>query len=646
MADISAKRDPPPSRTLLQDILHDRVLVVAFVVCAVLIGYQLTITLVQPTWIKPATDWLRTLLAWPQLLVVAWVAAVRIRHTQRRDAVVGCCLVLGMLSYAIARTSWTIADVIIYPHGVPFPSAPDLFFILQYPFFIAALFLFHAGDRWLPGVRVIVDGVLWMSAVTALSWYFVLLPLSLQTQEQLVSKNISMYYQICDLVLFYGLLMALARAHRTTTDRLTFSLLSAAVMSLFIADTWAALLLLHRPYTYRSGSAPDLFWFTAYLLLPLVSLVRLRLTPAELQPSQVIPAERLTWRDVLASIRLASPGFAVVTAGVVILVHSGFTLRPAVNFSAPEVVGIGLLVLATLQPAVVFLEQEQLRRERDLARSQERALRIVNARMEAFLSMVAHELRTPLTSLSANVQLMGRRLDTLLRLVRNGEEYTDTASVLRDLILWSDQGLERMRRMIEDVLDDTRVQQGRLTLRLEACDLVSVVGRAVAEQMEINPGRSIQWVVEVSNVPVLADAGRIEQVVTSYVSNALKFSRSNQAVKVRVQSGDREALVSVHDDGVGIPLADQPHIWERFYQGSEADIQSGSQVGFGIGLCVSKAIIEEHRGRVGVDSTPGQGTTLWFALPVTSAPASTAPEAGAGSRASVQGPGEQESDSQ
>ena len=129
-----------PSRTLLQDVLHDRVLVSAFVVCALLIGYQLTVTLLQPPWIKPATDWLRTALAWPQLAVVAWVAVrlLRTHHRMRRRL----WLALGMLSYAVARTTWIIADVFIYPHGVPFPSLPDLFFILQYPFFIAALFLF------------------------------------------------------------------------------------------------------------------------------------------------------------------------------------------------------------------------------------------------------------------------------------------------------------------------------------------------------------------------------------------------------------------------------------------------------------------------------------------------------------------------
>jgi signal transduction histidine kinase len=615
VADTFAKRVAPPSRTLLQSILCDRVLLSAFAVCVLLIGYQLGVILLQPPWIKPVTSWLRAALAWPQLLVVAWVA-VNLFRTRGLGAVAWGFAALGLLSYAIARTTWTIADVFIYPHGVPFPSLPDLFFILQYPCLFVAMLLIPAERRWLPGLRTMVDGVLWMSAITALSWYFVLLPLSLETSESPPSKYISMFYQIGDLVIFYGLVMALARVRHTTRDRLVISLLSLAVASLFVADTWAAVLLLHPPHTYRTGSMPDLFWFTCYLLIPLAALVRLRLIPSEFPARPLIPAEPLSWHDVLAGIFFILPSLAVVAASIVIIIHATLTSPSKADVVLPVEVGIVLLLLATLRPAVMFLEQEQLRRQRDEARAQERATRLANERMEAFLNMVAHELKTPLTSLIGNVQLMARRLDTLLRLVGNGEEYAEAASVLSALIEWCDQGLERMARLVGDVLDETRVRQRRLKLQLEACDLVSVVGKAVAEQMRLNPERSIRSVTEASSVSVLADASRIEQVLANFVSNALKFSRADQEVEVRVQTHDGEARVSVHDDGVGMPPTDLPHIWERFYQAAGVDVQSGSQVGIGIGLYISKAIVEGHHGQVGVESAPGQGSTFWFTLPL------------------------------
>jgi signal transduction histidine kinase len=609
------------------------VLVSAIVVCALLIGYQLTATLLQPAWIMPVTDWLRTALAWPQLAVEAWVA-VRLHRMQQRDAVTGYLITFGMLFYALGRTIFTIADVVIYPHGVPYPSLPDLFFMLQYPCFIAALFLYHADGRWLLGTRVIFDGVLWMSAVTALSWYFVLLPLSLQTHEPPLGKSTSILHQVADLVLFYGLVVLLAYPHRTSCERLVVSLMGIAVLSLFVADTWAALLLLHQPYTYRTGSAPDLFWFIAYLLLPLAALVRLRLIPAELPSHPRSPAERPIWRDMLAGIRFIAPSAAVVVAGVVIIIYAERPSPSPAGLSAPAAVGIVLLLLATVRPAVVYLEQEQVRRERDAARTQERALRLTNARMEAFLSMVAHELNTPLTSLVGNVHLIARRLDALLRLVRNHEDYTDTARVLGALISWCDQSLDRMARLVRDVLDETRVRQGQLAMRLEPHNLASVVGEAVTEQAVLNPERTIRWVSEGALVPVFADASRVGQVVTNYLSNALKFSGADQPVEVCLRTEDGLARVSVYDDGVGIPLADQPHIWDRFYQAKGAGVKSGSQVGFGIGLYISKAIIEGHHGQVGVESAPGQGTTFWFTLPLAPPLATASPEAGTGCPAS------------
>jgi signal transduction histidine kinase len=632
VSDISKQRNLLPSRTPVQSMLDDHVLLGAFVVCALLIGYQLTVILLQPPWIKLVTNWLRAALAWPQLFVIAWVS-LHLLRTRQPGAVAWCFAALGLLSYTLARTTWTLADVFIYPQGVPFPSLPDLFFIMQYPCFVIALFVIPTRGRWLPGLRTMVDAVLWMSAITALSWYFVLVPLSLQTYESALGKSISVFYQICDLVLLYGLIMVRCRPRRTTSDVVVLFLLSLAVISLFVADTWAAVLLLQPPHTYQTGSWPDLFWFTCYLLLPLAALARMRLYPAQLpapfRPER--PIERINWGDVLASTRFILPSLAVVVASAVIVVHATLISHGTTGLIQPEVVAIALLLLATLRLAVMYIDQEWLRRERDAARVQENALRLANERMEAYLSIVAHELKTPLSSLIGNVQLMTRRLDTLLRLVRNHQEYSDTASVLHALIDWCDQSLGRMARLVDDVLDETRVRQGRFVLRLKECDLVGVAGHAVAEQLALNPERSIRWIVEASPVPVLADAGRIEQVVTNFLSNALKFSRADQTVEVRVRTEDAAdwagtvagaheaagvARVSVHDDGPGVSLADQLHIWERYYQAKGVDVKSGSQVGFGIGLYISKAIVEGHRGQVGVESATGQGATFWFTLPL------------------------------
>jgi signal transduction histidine kinase len=614
MVDTGAINGPPARSALLRDILADSVLLAAVMVCVLLIAYQLAVTLVQPPWTLPVTDWLRTVLAWPQLLVVAWVAMSLVR-THQGGAAPWCFVAAGMLSYAVARTVWTVAEVPANTHGVPFPSLSDLFILLQYPCFFMALALAPALGRWLPNLRVMLDGLLWISAITALSWYFVFLPTAHHTDLSLQAKVVSMLYQVGDLVLVYGLVVALARPRRTARAVLEMALMSVAVISLFVGDTWATLQLLYPPHTYRGGSMPDLFRFIFYLLVPLVSLARLRLPPAELLARPQTPAERLTWWDLWDGITFVLPCLAVVTAGVVIVVHAALTASSRADLKIPEAVGISLLLLASLRPAIMFLEQKQLRRERDAARARESALQIVNARMEAFLSVIAHELRTPLTSLSASVHLMARRLDTLVRPDASREDYTRTTASLHTLVRRCEQSLQRLGRLVEDVLDDARIRRGRLALRLEPCDLAAVVSEAVAEQVALNPERHIQYVAEAGSVSVTADASRIEQVVANYVSNALKFSQSDQAVEVRVCSTDGSAQVSVHDDGVGVPLSEQPHIWEQFYQAGGVAVQSGSHLGVGMGLYISKAIIEGHRGRVGIESAPHQGTTIWFTVP-------------------------------
>ncbi|MGO8950017.1 MAG: sensor histidine kinase [Ktedonobacterales bacterium] len=602
-------------RALLRALQEDPVLLSAFVLSALLISFQLTITLVQPSWIGPITDWLRIALAWPQFLVVAWVA-VSLQRVGHRFATAWMFAALGMLSYAVARTLWTIAGMYVYPEGVPFPSFPGYFFILQYPLFIAAIFLVREGARLLVGLRTLVDGLLWMGSVTALTWYFVLDPIAGEHGVTQLAKTIGMGYQVGDLVLFYGVVLLFMHRYHTTADLLVGSLLCVAFACLLIADTWAAVLLFTPPHTHRSGSPPDLFWSIFYLLLPLAGLVRLRLAPDEIPPSPEGPSEGLNWRDLWHGTKFVLPGIAALGASAVIIVHALVTEPSRSALRLPILVGFVLLALALLRPVVFFVEQQQLRRERDAAAAREAALRLAYERMEQFLGVVSHELRTPLTTLQANIQLLARRLDALAQSRGNPPDDTRAVVVLRMLVERCEHSLLRLRRLIGDMLDTARIQQGRLEFRMAPCDLDTVVSEMVKDQALLNPTRQIRWMATACMVPVIADAGRIEQVVTNYLSNALKFSREDQAVEVRLETADGLARVSVHDEGIGVPLEGQAHLWERFYQAEATPWQSGSQIGLGMGLYISKTIVERHHGQVGMQSTPGHGSTFWFTLPL------------------------------
>src|SRR5262249_36488938 len=136
----------------------------------------------------------------------------------------------------------------------------------------------------------------------------------------------------------------------------------------------------------------------------------------------------------------------------------------------------------------------------------------------------------------------------------------------------------------------------------------------VEEQRQAAPERQILLHLPGRSVPVQADAERIGQVVTNYLTNALKYSPEDRPVTVGLDVQDQHAHLWVRDQGPGIPPGEQERIWERFHRVPGIEVQSGSGIGLGIGLHISKTIIEQLGGQVRVQSTRGAGTTFWFTL--------------------------------
>jgi signal transduction histidine kinase len=177
----------------------------------------------------------------------------------------------------------------------------------------------------------------------------------------------------------------------------------------------------------------------------------------------------------------------------------------------------------------------------------------------------------------------------------------------------------RLNRLVNDLLDTSRIQAGRMTLHPTRADLGVIVRSAVEEQRQAAPERHILLhLPSCGSLLILADAERIGQVVTNYLTNALKYSDEERPVVVGVQREGEQGLVWVRDQGPGIPESEQERVWERFHRVPGIEIQSGSGIGLGIGLHISKTIIEQHGGQVGVHSSPGQGATFWFTLSLAS----------------------------
>jgi signal transduction histidine kinase len=177
----------------------------------------------------------------------------------------------------------------------------------------------------------------------------------------------------------------------------------------------------------------------------------------------------------------------------------------------------------------------------------------------------------------------------------------------------------RLSQLVMDLLDVSRIQAGALELRLAPCDLAALAREVVEEQRQLAPGRIIRLRlpgVESAPPVVRADADRIRQVVSNYLTNALKYSRESRpvAVSARVSADGVWARVAVRDEGPGVAAAERVRVWERFYRAPGTQVMSGAGVGLGIGLHISRTIIEQHAGKVGLRAAPGHGTIFWFTL--------------------------------
>jgi PAS domain S-box-containing protein len=284
--------------------------------------------------------------------------------------------------------------------------------------------------------------------------------------------------------------------------------------------------------------------------------------------------------------------------------------------------------------AVSFMatEAERSYDEADLALAEELGRRaataIDNARLykeaqeaihlrEQFLSIASHELKTPLTSVKAAGQLIERwSQDPFIqqeRLVRVSHQLTGEVT--------------RLETLVSDLLDASRVHQGRLELRRNPMDLAALATE-VLQRYEHAPERldSHQLVVDAPE-PTIGewDAARLDQVITNLVSNALKYSPDGGTVRVEVRKGVKDALLRISDEGIGVPLEEREHLFQPF---SRSESVQGNFGGTGLGLFISAQIVELHGGTIGVTSRVGGGSAFTVTLPLNAPPRNEPPNTG------------------
>ncbi|HLX59375.1 MAG TPA: ATP-binding protein [Ktedonobacteraceae bacterium] len=245
-------------------------------------------------------------------------------------------------------------------------------------------------------------------------------------------------------------------------------------------------------------------------------------------------------------------------------------------------------------------------------------LREMKERMDEFLSIASHELRTPMTTIKGNIQLAKIRLNHAIHDLPAGNDTLQDN--LAEIQMMLDRALRQVNvqnRLVRDLLDISRIQADKLELQQEWCELLTIVCEAIEDLRSATPARVIHTILPAEEtMPIFADAERIGQVIINYLNNALKYSPTNCPVEVRLVKEGKIARVSVSDQGPGLLPVEQERIWERFYRVEGIERQRGFSVGLGLGLHICRAIIEQHRGEVGVESTKGVGSTFWFTLPL------------------------------
>jgi signal transduction histidine kinase len=266
----------------------------------------------------------------------------------------------------------------------------------------------------------------------------------------------------------------------------------------------------------------------------------------------------------------------------------------------------GAQASVALGNAVLYSEAEVGRRAAEMEGAR---LRELEHMKDEFLSTAAHELRTPLTTVRMSAGLAKEQIDGLV--ARGAADQR-----LSNLVGLVVEGSERLQALVNDLLDLTRLEQGRAAIVMEEIDLRSVARAAIEATGPLFQSKGQKLSAHLPEVycGVMGDSQRLEQVVINLLSNAHKYSPSGSLVEVRVTRAGTECLLSVRDSGPGVPLDEREAVFERFYRSSLH--RNDRTASTGLGLPIARTVAELHKGSVWVEQAPGGGALFWLTLPL------------------------------
>ena len=234
-----------------------------------------------------------------------------------------------------------------------------------------------------------------------------------------------------------------------------------------------------------------------------------------------------------------------------------------------------------------------------------RRLQDLDRLKDEFISTVTHELRTPLTSVRSLAEILHTNPD-----IDEDQHKSFTGIIIKES--------ERLTRLINQVLDYEKIESAQMNWVITSVDIKEIIQDAVASTRQLVEDKNITIDYELNDhpPPISGDRDRLVQVMVNLISNATKFCDSDRGkIVIRLTSSPKQVQIDVQDNGIGIKTEYQNKIFDKFHQVS--DPTRGRPYGTGIGLTISKRIIDFHHGRIWVESKPGHGSTFSFSLPAT-----------------------------
>jgi signal transduction histidine kinase len=498
---------------------------------------------------------------------------------------------LGLLGQVAGDAVFTFYEVQLNREP-PTPSIADAFYLGGYPLLAAGVFLIARRQGGQASRGALLDTVVVFAGVALVQWVFFIDPYSHAHYGSEWARLVAMAYPAADILLLVMVAQLLVGTGRRTRS---YALLVLSLALWVVADEIYGL----DVNSYAAGSWLDAFWLGSYVCWG----------AAALDPSMTrlgTPDRRK--RPRLTTTRMALLSVAALTASAALLTER--TLHHRVHAYILGVGGALLSALVLLRLAGLVHAVERARRAERLARQeaeqaqkllarQNRQLVELDRLKDEFVSGVSHELRTPLTSISGYVELLLEE---------------EASNEKRDYLAIVDRNTQRLLALVSDLLFTARLQAGRLELERSDVDMARLVDEAIASAAPRAETAGVKLRFDgVEHARVQGERLRLAQMLDNLVSNAIKFTPAGGRVTVDLAERHGMVRIEVSDTGIGIAEGEREKLFERFFR-SQAALERQIQ-GTGLGLYISKAIIDAHGGRIGVQSEEGRGTTFVVELP-------------------------------